>query len=112
MGANVNHVHLKTKDSIATAKHYVDNFGARIKQRIPGRGLQIDLHGLQLNLTTLIKEKIHEQHYGIEHTALTVDDSSGASRSSGPTGSRCSRSCRPTTGECAFPRQQTARRLS
>ena len=44
MGVNVNHVHLKTKDSIATAKHYVDDFGARIKQKIPVRGLQIDWH--------------------------------------------------------------------
>jgi len=47
MGVHVNHVHLQTKDSIATAKHYVDNFGARFKQKIPGCGLQIDLHGLQ-----------------------------------------------------------------
>ena len=77
MGINVNHVHIKTKDPIATAKYFVDNFGARIKQEIPGRGLQVDVHGLQLNITTLIKEQNHEQHYGIEHIALTVDDYSG-----------------------------------
>jgi hypothetical protein len=65
------------KDPVATAKYHVDNFGARIKQEIPGRGRQVDLHGLQLNITTLIKEKNHEQHYGIEHIALTVDDYPG-----------------------------------
>src|SRR5262249_12013399 len=75
MGINVNHVPIKTKDPVATAKYYVDNFGARIKQEIPVRGLQVDLHGLQL--TTLIKEQNHEQHYGIEHIALAVDDYPG-----------------------------------
>jgi hypothetical protein len=46
MGINVNHVHIKT-------------------QGIPGRGLQVDLHRLQLDLTTPM------------HTALTVDDYPG-----------------------------------
>jgi catechol 2,3-dioxygenase-like lactoylglutathione lyase family enzyme len=77
MGISVNHVHIKTRDPVATAKYYVDNFGARIKEEIPGRGLQVDLHGLQLNITTLIKEQNHGQHYGIEHIALTVDDYPG-----------------------------------
>jgi catechol-2,3-dioxygenase len=40
MGINVDHVHIKTKDPLATAKYYVDNFGARTKQEIPGRGPQ------------------------------------------------------------------------
>ena len=35
----------------------------------------VNLHGLQLNITTLIKEQT--QHYGIEHIALTVDDYPG-----------------------------------
>ena len=77
MGINVDHVHIKTRDPVATAKYYVDNFGARIKQEIPGRGLQVDLHGLQLNITTLIKKQNREQHYGIEHIAFTVDDYPG-----------------------------------
>ena len=55
MSINNDHVHIKTKAPVATAKYYVDNFGARIKQEIPGRGLQVDLHGLQLNITTLIR---------------------------------------------------------
>src|SRR5262245_20662015 len=47
-GINVNHVHIKTKDPIVTAKYYVDTFGARIKQEVHGRSLQVDLHGLEL----------------------------------------------------------------
>lgn len=74
MSFAINHVHIKTTDPVATAKYYVDNFGGRIKQEIPGRGLQVDLHGLQLNITTLIAQQNHEQHYGIEHIALNVED--------------------------------------
>ena len=36
-----------------TAKYYVDTFGARIKQEVHGRSLQVDLHGLELNITAL-----------------------------------------------------------
>ena len=77
MAFAINHVHIKTRDPAATAKYYVDNFGARIKQEIPGRGLQVDLHGLQLNITTLIATQNHEQHYGIEHIAMNVEDYPG-----------------------------------
>ena len=77
MAFSVQHVHLKTPDPHKTAQFYIDNFGARIKGDIPGRGVQVDLHGLQLNITTLISVQNHEQHYGIEHIALTVDDYSG-----------------------------------
>ena len=77
MAFALNHVHIKTRDPVATAKHYVDNYGATIKQEIPGRGVQVDLHGLQLNITTLISSQNHEQHYGIEHIALNVDDYPG-----------------------------------
>ena len=73
----VNHVHLKTTDPAATARFYVENFGATIKSEIPGRGLQLDLHGLQLNVTTLIAAQNHEQHYGIEHIAVNTHDYPG-----------------------------------
>jgi len=78
MGINVNHVHINTKDPLVTAKSYVDTFGARIKQEVHGRGLQVDLHGLQLSITALIKEQNHEQHYSIEHIALIVDEAQGS----------------------------------
>ena len=74
MGFSVQHVHLKTPDPMRTAQYYIDNFGATMKAEIPGRGVQVDLHGLQLNITTLIAEQNHEQHYGIEHMAIYTDD--------------------------------------
>jgi catechol 2,3-dioxygenase-like lactoylglutathione lyase family enzyme len=77
MAFSVQHVHLKTPDPHKTAQFYVDNFGAKLKADIPGRGVQVDLHGLQLNITTLITAQNHEQHYGIEHMAVDTDDYSG-----------------------------------
>jgi catechol 2,3-dioxygenase-like lactoylglutathione lyase family enzyme len=77
MAFAVQHVHLKTPDPKQTAQFYVDNFGASVKAEIPGRGLQVDLHGLQLNITTLIAVQNHEQHYGIEHMAVQTDDYPG-----------------------------------
>ena len=73
----VQHVHLKTHDPKQTAQFYVDNFGATLKEEIPGRGVRVDLHGLQLNITTLIASQNHEQHYGIEHMAVQTDDYPG-----------------------------------
>jgi catechol 2,3-dioxygenase-like lactoylglutathione lyase family enzyme len=77
MGFAVQHVHLKTRDPRQTVQFYIDNFGATLKADIPGRGFQLDLHGLQLNITTLIASQNHEQHYGIEHIAVETDDYQG-----------------------------------
>jgi NADPH:quinone reductase-like Zn-dependent oxidoreductase len=33
-----------------------------------------DLHGVQLNVTTIIADQNHEQHVGIEHIAIETDD--------------------------------------
>ena len=44
----------------------------------PGRGCQLDLHGVQLNVTTIIADQNHEQHVGIEHIAIETDDYAGA----------------------------------
>jgi len=38
---------------------------------------QLDLHGLQLNITTIIAAQNHQQHYGIEHIAVNTDDYPG-----------------------------------
>jgi catechol 2,3-dioxygenase-like lactoylglutathione lyase family enzyme len=70
----VQHVHIKTRDPKQTAQFYIDNFGAGLKGDIPGRGLRVDLHGLQLNITDLIPAQRREQHYGIEHMAVETDD--------------------------------------
>jgi predicted enzyme related to lactoylglutathione lyase len=77
MAYGVQHVHLKTRDPKATMQFYIDNFGASLKAEIPGRGYRLDLHGLQLNITTLIASQNHEQHYGIEHIAVDTDDYDG-----------------------------------
>jgi catechol 2,3-dioxygenase-like lactoylglutathione lyase family enzyme len=77
MAFTVQHVHLKTPDPQKTAQFYIDNFGATLKGDIPGRGVRVDLHGLQLNITTLISAQNHEQHYGIEHMALDTTDYAG-----------------------------------
>jgi catechol 2,3-dioxygenase-like lactoylglutathione lyase family enzyme len=75
MAFKLNHVHLKTPDPKATAKFYMDNYGATYKQDMPnGTGVQLDLHGLQLNITTKIPTQNHAQHYGIEHLAVTTND--------------------------------------
>jgi catechol 2,3-dioxygenase-like lactoylglutathione lyase family enzyme len=77
MAYTLNHVHLKTSDPDKTIKFYVDNFGATIKKQANG-GYQLDLHGLQLNVTDKVATQKHEQHYGIEHIAVNTDDYDGA----------------------------------
>ncbi len=77
MAFDLHHVHLKTPDPEATAQFYVANFGGTIKDRPPGRGVLVDLHGLQLNITKINTEQNHEQHYGIEHIAVQTDDFEG-----------------------------------
>ncbi len=74
MTLSVQHVHLKATDVQKTMKYYIDNFGATRKAEMPGRGWQLDLHGTQLNITGIIPEQNHEQHYGIEHMAVVTDD--------------------------------------
>jgi len=72
MAFSVQHVHLKCGDPKKTAQFYIDNFGATMKRDIPGRGCQLDLHGLQLNVTTIVDTQNHEQHLGIEHIACRL----------------------------------------
>jgi catechol 2,3-dioxygenase-like lactoylglutathione lyase family enzyme len=78
MSFAIQHVHVKTKDPKQTMQFYIDNLGATYVAEIPGRGHRVNLHGLTLNITTLISAQNHEQHYGIEHIALDTDDYSGA----------------------------------
>ena len=77
MALAIQHVHLKTRDIEKTLRYYRENFDATIKAEMPGRGWQLDLHGLQLNVTGIIDEQKHEQFYGIEHMAVTTDDYPG-----------------------------------
>jgi predicted enzyme related to lactoylglutathione lyase len=78
MAMQLGHVHIKTReDPQKVAKFYIDNFGATVKREIPGRGCQLDLHGVQLNVTMIIADQNHEQHVGIEHIAIETDDYAG-----------------------------------
>ncbi|MFL5269662.1 MAG: VOC family protein [Stellaceae bacterium] len=77
MAFAIQHVHIKTRDPKQTMQFYIDNLGATYVAEIPGRGHRVNLHGLTLNITTLISTQNHEQHYGIEHIALDTDDYSG-----------------------------------
>ena len=70
----VNHVHLKTRDPKRTMQFYIDNFGATFVAEIGTRGYRVNLHGLTLNITTIVDGQTREQHHGIEHIALDTDD--------------------------------------
>ena len=74
MAISFQHVHLKSRDVEATVEYYMKNYGATKKAEMVGRGWQLDLHGTQLNITGIITEQNHEQHYGIEHMAVVTDD--------------------------------------
>lgn len=76
MAFYLNHVHLKTRDPAATIRFYMENFGATLKTKTD-TGFNLDLHGLQLNVTDLNAAQKHEQHYGIEHIAVNTDDYPG-----------------------------------
>ncbi len=95
MAMQLGHVHIKTReDPQKVAKFYIDNFGATVKRETPGRGCQLDLHGVQLNVTTINADQNHAQHVGIEHIAIETDDYPGAlanlqeERRAGPRGAR------------------------
>ena len=77
MSFKLNHLHLKTPDPKATAQFYVDTLGAAIVAEIPGRGVRLNLHGLTINMTTLVQEQAREQAYGMEHIAIDTDDFAG-----------------------------------
>ena len=74
MAFKLNHLHLKTDDPKKTAQFYVDNLGATIVAEIADRGVRLDLHGLTINLTTIIADQEREQKIGMEHIAIDTDD--------------------------------------
>ena len=78
MAMAVQHVHLKGEDPQKTAQFYIDNLGAKLIAEIPGRGCRLDLHGLQLNVTTISAAQNRKQMMGIEHIAVQTDDYASA----------------------------------
>jgi len=77
MAFGTHHVHLKTRDPKRTMQFYLDNLGATLIAEVGPRGYRVNLHGLTLNITTLIDTQSREQHYGMEHIAVDTDDYSG-----------------------------------
>jgi len=77
MAFGVHHVHVKTRDPKKTMEFYVNNLGATFLAEVDGRGYRVSLHGLQINITTLIETQKREQHHGLEHIALDTDDYPG-----------------------------------
>jgi 4-hydroxyphenylpyruvate dioxygenase-like putative hemolysin len=78
MAMEIGHVHIKTYDPKKTAQFYIDNFGATMKSEAPNGNIQLNLHGLQLNVTTISAAQKRKQMMGIEHIALKTDDYAGA----------------------------------
>ena len=74
MGFGIHHLHVKTRDPKKTMQFYVDTLGATLLAEVGGRGYRVSLHGLQLNITSIIDTQKREQRYGIEHLAVDTDD--------------------------------------
>ena len=78
MAMEIGHVHIKTYDPKKTAQFYMDNFGATMKHEAPNGNIQLNLHGLQLNVTTISAAQNRKQMMGIEHIAVQTDDYASA----------------------------------
>src|SRR5262249_40152954 len=78
MAMEIGHVHIKTYDPKKTAQFYIDNFGATMKSEAANGNIHLDLHGVQLNVTTIVAAQKRKQMMGIEHIALQTDDYPGA----------------------------------
>ena len=78
MAMSIGHVHIKTYDPKKTAQFYIDNFGATMKNEAPNGNIQLDMCGLQLNVTTISAAQNRKQMMGIEHIALQTDDYASA----------------------------------
>ena len=98
MAIGVHHVHVKTRDPKQTAQFYVDNLGATLIAQVNPRSYRLNLHGLQLNITSLIDTQKREQQYGIEHIAVDTDDYAGTVARFRANGVRILEELAPTNG--------------
>src|SRR5947208_1937620 len=98
MALGTHHVHLKTRDPKQTMQFYVDNLGATLIAEVGTRGYRVNLHGLTLNITTIIDTQRREQHYGLEHIALDTDDYPGTLARRRNNGVRILEELPPTNG--------------
>jgi catechol 2,3-dioxygenase-like lactoylglutathione lyase family enzyme len=77
MAIGVHHVHVKSRDPKKTVQFYIDNLGATLIAEVNPTSYRVSLHGLQLNITSIIDTQKREQRYGIEHLAVDTDDYAG-----------------------------------
>jgi catechol 2,3-dioxygenase-like lactoylglutathione lyase family enzyme len=90
-------MHLKTRDQ-PDVQFYVDNLETRWCNKVGSRGYRVNLHGLMLNITTLIDAQTREQHYGMEHIAVDTDDYPGTIARFRANGVRVLEELPPTNG--------------
>jgi len=113
MAMQVGHVHIKTKeDPQKVAKFYIDNFGATVKRENPGRGCQLDLHGVQLNVTTINATRTMSSMSASSTSRSGPTITPPPSRTLRKTARRSSKSASTTVGMCAGLQHPTARRWS
>ncbi len=74
MPFKLNHLHLKTEDPEKTAQFYIDTLGATVVSRNPNGGMRINLHGLDINVTRVLKQQSRAQKLGMEHIAIDSDE--------------------------------------
>ena len=98
MAFGVHHVHLKSRDPKQTMQFYVDNLGATLVAEVGGRGYRVNLHGLMLNITSLIDTQKRQQNYGVEHIAVDTDDYSATLAKLRANGVRVLEELPPTNG--------------
>jgi catechol 2,3-dioxygenase-like lactoylglutathione lyase family enzyme len=98
MAMGIHHVHVKTRDPKQTMQFYVDNLGATLVAEVGTRGYRVNLHGLMLNITTLIDTQTREQHLGLEHIAVDTDDYAGTLARFRANGVRVLEELPPTNG--------------
>ena len=97
MAFGTHHVHVKTRDPKSTMQFYVDNLGATLIAEA-GRGYRVNLHGLTLNITTLIDTQKRDQHYGLEHLAVDTDYYAGTMARFRDSGARILEELAPANG--------------
>ena len=74
MPIKLNHLHLKTEDPDGTAKFYEEVLGGRVTKRGGSGGYHMDLHGLELNISTKLKGQTRQQYFGMEHLSVYTDE--------------------------------------
>ena len=77
MAFKLNHLHLKTTDPEKTAAFYVEALGATMLGPVGHGGYRLNLHGVDVNVTTFAPYQTRQQVYGVEHVALETDDLDG-----------------------------------